>query len=77
MESGSDFKQAGHSTSDFHSAFAGLCDTGEDLQESAFARSISANDADYLSTLNIEIDLAQSPKLFYHPAFRGVGLTAI
>src|ERR1019366_4275669 len=47
METRSDFKQAGHSTSDFHSPFARLCDPGEDLQESVFARSISANNADY------------------------------
>src|ERR1017187_960165 len=65
MESCSYLKEACHSTGDFHSPFARVCDPGEDLQESAFTRSISANDADYLSTPYFEINLPESPKLLH------------
>src|ERR1700719_4605537 len=77
METRSDFKEARHSTSDLHSPFARFCDAGEDLQKRALPRSISANNADYFSTLNFETNLAESPKLLYLLAAPHCGPSAI
>jgi hypothetical protein len=61
LKTGSDFQQPGHSAFDFHSPFGRFCDAGKDLQQSAFPRSVSANDANYISARDFEIDLPESP----------------
>src|SRR5437868_5514263 len=63
MKTNADFKKTGDSPSDSNASLGWIGDPAEDFQKSRLARAVAADDSDDLSSFDLEIDVAQGPKL--------------
>src|SRR5260370_24956556 len=62
MEAGSDLEQRGDAPANLDLSLRGISNFGENFQQRALARAVAADDADNLSFLDAERNIAQRPK---------------
>src|SRR5262249_34833487 len=62
VKSRTDLKEAGNATGDFNATGSRVGDLGQNLQQSALARSISADDSDHVAVTYIERHVAKCPE---------------
>ena len=64
MESCSHFEQGRYPAVEGHPTLRWFCNSGDDFQESAFACTVSADDAQNIPLVNLKVDFIESPELF-------------
>ena len=64
MKTGADLQQTSKASAQFHIAFAGIGDAGDDFEQCALSRAIPPNHAQALTFRHIEIQIAQCPEAF-------------
>ena len=69
MKSCSHFQQAGQPAANLDVTFGGVSDAGHDLQQRALARAVTADDADHITRIHIEANIAQSPEALFSDRF--------
>src|SRR5215469_3569073 len=66
MKTGSDLEQARHAAMNRDTAFARPCNARQNFQERALTRAVAADNAHYLTTLDLEVHILEGPKLLHH-----------